>query len=424
MFSFLSARFSFHLKSKDSFCPDFLLKNRIAKGGTMAMWKSELSPFIRVLPTTSPAVLPIFLAIPGLEPSAHIALYLPTQGRDAEFIDALAALETCVLHILEEFACPIFIKGDANTNPNKTSQVDLFSHFCTKFSLNSLDLGHNTHHNFQGEGVSDSQLNVLLYSSPKSQPESLKYVVCSLDNPLVQSHQDVRISSFPLPRCSVNPSSGNITAPRMCNDRVKIKWKDENIDAYKSLVSPSLSSLRERWAGCSGPASACILLAATNETLSLAAQSTNYYSDLTKPFQARLSQHTEIKAAQKFSLAAAQSLRTTCAASPPDPAAVLAAHQQCTEARASLQCLTRALRRKESDTRDKQLHSILDKNPAALFSANRSFKSNTAGEINKLKVASKVYTGKDVPDGFYDSLSTLKSTRQSTPCPHTNNIHL
>ena len=122
-----SGRFSFHLNSKDSFCPDFPLKNRIAKGGTMAMWKSELSPFIRVLPTTSPAVLPIFLAIPGLEPSAHIALYLPTQGRDAEFIDALAALETCVLHILEEFACPIFIKGDANTNPNKTSQVDLFS---------------------------------------------------------------------------------------------------------------------------------------------------------------------------------------------------------------------------------------------------------------------------------------------------------
>ena len=194
-----SGHFSFYLNSEDSFCTDLPLESRAAKGGTMVMWKSELTPYIRLLPTTSPAVLPIFLSIPGREPSAHIALYLPTAGREAEYVNALAALETCVLNISEEFACPIYIRGDANTNPNNTSRFNLFSHFCSKFSLSSLDLKHNTHHHFQGEGASDAQLDVLLYTGPSAQSELLKSVICSLDNPLVESHHDIIISSFPLP---------------------------------------------------------------------------------------------------------------------------------------------------------------------------------------------------------------------------------
>ena len=75
---------------------------------------------MRVLPTTSPAVLPIYLSIPGLEPTAHITIYLPTQGREAEYVNALAALETCILQVYEDFACPIYIRGDANTNPKNT----------------------------------------------------------------------------------------------------------------------------------------------------------------------------------------------------------------------------------------------------------------------------------------------------------------
>ena len=190
---------------------------------------------------------------------------------------------------------------------------------------------------------------------------------------------------------------------------MKIRWKEDNLVAFETLVSPGLSSLRERWAGCSGPAAVSILLAATNETLNLAAKSTNDFTDLGKPFKARPTEHPDIRAAQQISLAAARSLRLISATPSPDAAPLMTAHQQCTQARASLQCITRAARRKQSDTRDKHLHDILDKNPASLFSAIRSMKGNSAGEINKLKVSSKVYSGKTVPDGFYDSLSSLKS---------------
>ena len=165
-----------------------------------------------------------------------------------------------------------------------------------------------THHNFQGQGASDSQLDVLLNTGPSDLSESLNSPICSLDNPLVQSYHDIIISSFPVPKCVIQPSSGNIKAPRIPNTRVKIKWKEENRAAYESLVSPSLSSLRERWTGSSGPAATSILLTATNDALSLAAQSTNSFTDLGKPCKVRSSVHPEIKEAQKASLAATQSL--------------------------------------------------------------------------------------------------------------------
>ena len=76
---------------------------------------------MKVLPTTSPAVLPIILSVPGLARSAHIALYLPTHGKDSEFVSALAALESCMLSITEEYSCPIYMRGDCNVNPSNTN---------------------------------------------------------------------------------------------------------------------------------------------------------------------------------------------------------------------------------------------------------------------------------------------------------------
>ena len=89
------------LNSDDSFFPELALEHRQAHGGTMALWHSALDPFITCLPTNTPAILPLLLAIPGLQPSAHIGIYLPTSGQDKEFVIALGELGT-VLELLRE----------------------------------------------------------------------------------------------------------------------------------------------------------------------------------------------------------------------------------------------------------------------------------------------------------------------------------
>ena len=71
--------------------------------------------------------------------------------------------------------------------------------------------------------------------------------------------------------------------------------------------------------------------------------------------------------------------------------------------------LQRSFKAKESSHRDKTLYSIVSSNPSKLFSAiRRSRKANTV-RIDKLKVDDKVYLGDSVKDGFFDSISTLKS---------------
>ena len=162
-----------HLNSEDRFYPDLALEKRHAHGGTLALWHSALDPFITILPTTSPAVLPLLLSVPGISSSIHIGIYLPTSGKDEHFVLALAALTAVLESVLEEHHdVPIYVRGDANVNPSNLPRSQLFSSFLTQFSLSNLPLHHPTHHHFVGNGVSDSQLDVLLFLGAPDQAES------------------------------------------------------------------------------------------------------------------------------------------------------------------------------------------------------------------------------------------------------------
>jgi hypothetical protein len=65
--------------------------------------------------------------------------------------------------------------------------------------------------------------------------------------------------------------SQNITAPKLDNNRYKIIWTEESIEAYESLVSTHLSIIREQW---------LVLLETTNMILSQAALLLNKSVDL------------------------------------------------------------------------------------------------------------------------------------------------
>ena len=57
-----------------------------------------------------------------------------------------------------------------------------------------------------------------------------------------------------------------------------------------------------------------------------------------------------------------------------------------------------------------KLHEFLNGTPSQHFSCIRQSKAaKSKSNIEKLKVGEKVYTGKTVCDGFFDSISKLKS---------------
>ena len=416
LFSLFNGRFGFHLNSEDTFCPDLPLTSRRAKGGTMAMWASKLDPHVKILPTATPAVLPLLLSPPGLLPTAHITVYLPTAGKDAEFLSEFAALDAIVSEILEDFACPIYIRGDFNANPKNLPRARILQHFCEKFSFTNLDLGHSTHHHFMGDGISDSQLDLLLFRGPPNLSESLDSIACSLDNPLVTSHHDLVLSSFSASSLPPTEAASVERAPRVPNDRVKICWSEDGSAAFESLVSPSLSKLRDSCISPSSPATFDILLDATNYALSHAAQATCKSIKLGQARSARPSCHPEVKAAQRKALDCAHLLRLALRTPSLQPEEIQAAKSRHTAARALLKQCTKMWLSSEALSRDQRLSSILTSKPSSVFSFLRSAKSGTSKPIQKLKVSEKIYTCEHVPDGFYDSLSALK-------CPDMSGIH-
>ena len=154
----------------------------------MALWPAEIDPFISILPTPTPAVLPLLLDLPGVQPSIHIGLYLPTGGQESDFILALADLASVIESVSLNYRdVPIFLRGDANVNPSHRTRPQLWAHFLDRFHLSLLDIGHLTYHHTSGQGASDSPLDII--ASPSTNPESLSHIICG--------HEDPRVLFFP-----------------------------------------------------------------------------------------------------------------------------------------------------------------------------------------------------------------------------------
>ena len=218
-----------------------------AKGGTMVMWHISLSPHLKVLPSTSPCFISILLSPPGILPSLHTAVYLPTAGRDGEWLDALTELEQHVQGTIDQYGpLGVFLRGDFNASSKNKRRSAMLLAFITNLELSKVTINHLTYHHFTGSGDSDSDLDLLLYGGPDAN-EALVDVVCELQDPLMSSHHDMLISSCSIPPKQVmnHDKSKNIEAPRVPNLRFSTKWSKDGEDDYRQTVTPLLLQIRE-----------------------------------------------------------------------------------------------------------------------------------------------------------------------------------
>ena len=376
----------------------------------MAMWRKEYDPFVKVHQSPTSSILPLVFDHPDLRSSIHLTIYLPTAGREAEFVDALAHLANIVEEMKEIYPdALLFIRGDANVNPANKTRFPQLDHFCKSLGLHFLDLHHPTYHHFTGNGVSDSQLDIILTNYPES--ERLEVVHCKKENPLLFSHHDLILSKFRLPSLQrPKDQSKNITAPRVPNDRIKITWSTEGIAAYKQLVSSHLPLLRSRWSDPSSSSSYSVLLSSTNSILEMASSITNKSTSLNKTLEPPpVKKPHVVSRSHNLLLSANRTLKRTLANSSASSKSIATARNLVTQQRKSHRRLLRSIRSDQNIKRDKKLHSILTSNPSSLHRSLRSLKSSRASLIQKLTVGNKVYTNNTVPDGFFDSLSALKT---------------
>ena len=397
------SEYSYYLNSDDLYDLDLPFEKTRAVGGTLCMWKKWLDPYIHIHPIQTSAILPLVLQLPGAKTSVHIGLYLPTSGKESEFVSELASLYNCLEELKDLYDDPIvFIRGDGNCNPNNTLRFSLLTRFITDHSLRQIDVSHPTYHHFVGEGRFDNNIDIILCSNHNLVEEQVTQILCKFDNPEISSHHDIILSEFSLPSQAQHKVPAElVVAPRIVRDRDKIFWSEDGITAYKELVTPQLRQIREIWEDPSSKYSTDILLQSTNHILTLAATSTN-------PSASLLQNKSVVSAKVPHSIKAAKrKLKNKYRYACDRPSARSKA--QLEHAKKVYRQKVREVRLQKHLKRDRLLDMILSENSTKLYSYLRSSKMAKASRIEKLVVDKKIYTGNMVGDGFFDSMSSLKS---------------
>ena len=411
---YFKGEYSASLNSEDLHNQELSLTSSRSKGGSMVFWKKDLDPYISLNIPDTTAFLSVRVDIPGFIPMFHLAIYLPTAGKDSEFLSDLASMRIFIERVQHEHpAAAVFVRGDCNASQKNTSRHIIFSDFCSNLDLIRVQLHHNTYHHFMGQGRSDSELDVILYSNRPGIHEKLVTICCKHDNPEVDSHHDLLLSVSSIPPSPTSPApdtSNNIVAPKLEHSRYKIIWTEGSLLEYETIVSSHLARLRESWLNSSSKASITVLLQATNMVLSQAASLLNKTIELSSKSSSKsLLIPAFIKKSNARLVRYAKKLRIQSNDSRFSEEIVERTRKDYKILKNEHRKAVRLRRAKDSMKRDGLASSILSDNPAKLFRAIAVGRKASNAPIKKLYVDGKQYEGDQVCDGFYDSISFLKT---------------
>ena len=124
----LSNQYCMFLNSEDLYDPELaMIRSRIV-GGTLSLWAKYLDPYVTIHKPTTSSFTVMILQLPGSVVTIHVALYLPTSGKDSNFISELTNLRICLTELAATYPHSlVFIRGDSNINSNNKARVLLLN---------------------------------------------------------------------------------------------------------------------------------------------------------------------------------------------------------------------------------------------------------------------------------------------------------
>ena len=320
----------------------------------------------------------------------------------------------------------IFVRGDANASViarDNNKRDILFNCLIEDNNFRSVPTNHNTYHHFNNNGMSDSSIDVILFSKvtaegvPGNITETIKNILCSKTNHLIDSSHDALLSTMVLPFCptSVITSNNTIEAPRVSHSKFKILWTDEGILNYSNLLSGALPLLQSDYSGTTNTEVASVLFRVTNHILLEASKATNKSVELGKaPKEKKPFVPPEIKSALKEKEKALKFLNDTKQNPLTTPTEMKDATTKLKSAKALHQSLTRKHKVSIESDRDNHLLQLLSKQPKEIFKSFKSSRSSQSQKLKLLHVEENVYSDEKVADGFFQSISELKTLPETT----------
>ena len=247
---------------------------------------------------------------------------------------------------------------------------------------------------------------MVLHSKEAPSEEIISSIYCAKDYPEIDSHHDIIISCVTIPVSSPlnDPHSAPAMVPRVDLPRYKFVWTDEGIANYEELVAPRLVECRSRWLNPSSSTCMSVLLHSTNNILVETAKATNKFIDLSKVQQLKSEKKpNEIKKSEETLKQAHRAFKSGGEVD----------HLGIRKARNQHRSVVRNMKVRKEIKQDENLFSALTSNPSQAFRTLRSAKSSHSVEVPFIKVGEKTFAGNSVVDGFFESISNLKTVDQA-----------
>ena len=403
LIKYLEGHYEFYLNSEDVHNNDLPLTENKAKAGNLVLWKKRLDPYVEIYPVVTASFTPVILRMPNCHTSVHVGIYMPTHGQDERFVNEMAELHICLNEIVQKYPnIIIFVRGDANVNKKNKRRVTFLDQFISELNLTTVPINHRTYHHFTGDGLFDSNIDIILHSGTLKAPEQVTEILCQKLHPQMCSHHDAILSSFTIPYSYDIPSASNetcISAPKLDLQLRKVLWSPEGILKYENEVKFVLKGLRDRWLQPDSLYSMSILSKMTSVVLDKVASNTNEFKDLTTTLPSKS------KRTPRNILTAKRKLRRLHTKGTNTPI-----HQfKLKEAKNAYKAEIRKCKLQTNKDRDSKLFEIVQKNPSSAYRFINLCKKTQTSKTESLHVQNKLYKNKDVADGFYDAMSSLKS---------------
>ena len=200
------------------------------------------------------------------------------------------------------------------------------------------------------------------------------------------------------------------TAPRLHNTRHFVAWTQEGISEYEKITSIHLQRLQSLWLSTPSRSSTSLLIEAVNEVLCGCAKAFNQtfpLPPLATPKSRPVPSH--IRRSSNQLLKQWKILRNLKKLHPADSLIIIKQTEKYLQLKRMHRNKVRLNKTFDSYNRDTKLLQ----NPKSTYAQIRRRKRLTCEKICELNVDGKIYVANQVPDGFHDSVKSLKTKNQN-----------
>ena len=206
--------------------------------GVAVLWHDSLASSVIHVANTNARFTGIKVKLSEISILA-ISLYLPTTGKDEEFIECLAELSAYISDNITDTGT-ILIGTDYNCSDiSSPRRIQAFKHFCKEHQLLKFSHSGPTFHRTNGH--SSSNIDYFLISPSHGIELGSVTIQCTQDFPQNLSGHDPVLTTLTMPSTTQDCRQDKYTDTYTPFTQTRIVWDTENIPMYQTLAAKFLT---------------------------------------------------------------------------------------------------------------------------------------------------------------------------------------